>query len=265
MRDNGSTDGTPEAIRAAVPGVEVDAGDSNLGFAAGLNTLFNRSDARWFLSINSDAWPEPGAIETLVRTAERHPRAALVAPRLERPDGRLEHSTHRFPSLRLGIIAATGIDRLLEPAFGRRWLLENYWQHDEPRSVDWAVGAAWLVRRSAIADVGALDERFFMYVEDLDWCWRARHKGWEVRFEPAATVRHVGNASGSQAYGTGRTDQWLRNTFSFYSEIHGAPAALAFRALNIAAAARLYALARRRSDAEGRARWAAHLRASSRL
>ena len=264
VRDNASADGTAEAIRAAIPQAEVDAGDVNLGFAAGLNTLLARSDAPWFLALNSDAWPEPGAIATLVRAAEDHPGAALIAPRLERPDGALEHSTPRFPSLRFGAIAAFGANRWLGSDFARRWLIETYWLHDEPCTVDWAVGAAWLMRRSAIDDVGPLDERYFMYVEDLEWCWRANQRGWEVRFEPAAVVRHIGNASGEQAFGPKRTEAWLRNTYKFYGDVHGEAAALVFRGLNIVAAARLYSVARWRHNLDERSRWAQHLRASVR-
>jgi GT2 family glycosyltransferase len=101
-----------------------------------------------------------------------------------------------------------------------------------------------------------------MYVEDLEWCWRAQQQGWAVRFEPSALVRHVGNASGQRAYGRRRTQTWLRNTYRFYADVHGRPAALAFRALNVAAAARLYAMSRWRHDRPAQDRWADHFRAS---
>lgn len=264
IRDNASSDGSAGAIAAAFPEAEVDAGVTNLGFAAGVNTLLARSDAPWFLALNSDAWPEPKAISRLIETAEMHPGAAIVAPRVERPDGQLEHSTHRFPSLRFGAVVATGAYRWLGPAFGRRWFIETYWLHDEPCTVDWAVGAAWLMRRSAVEEVGPLDERYFMYVEDLEWCWRATKLGWEIRFDPSAVFKHVGNASGAQAYGRKRTETWLHNTYSFYSEAHGPTAAAAFRALNILAAGRLYLMARLTHRPNERERWVEHLRASLR-
>src|SRR6266702_2887491 len=89
VRDNGSSDATPELLKERVPEAEVDAGSENLGFAAGVNTLLGRSSAPWILLLNSDAWPEPGAIGRLVDAARAHPRAAAVAPRLERPGGTL--------------------------------------------------------------------------------------------------------------------------------------------------------------------------------
>ena len=191
VRDNGSTDGTPEAVSALVPEASLDAGEKNLGFAGGVNTLLRRSDAPWFFALNSDAWPEPGSIGRLVQAAEQRPKAAAVVPRLERPDGSLEHSTHPFPSPK--IAAVTMIDHRRLGRVGRRLLLEESWMHDEARVVDWAVGAAMLLRRSAVSSIGLFDERFFMYVEDLDWCWRAGQAGWEIWFEPTCIVRHVGN------------------------------------------------------------------------
>jgi GT2 family glycosyltransferase len=260
VRDNASSDGTAEAIAAAFPQVDVDAGDENLGFAAGMNTLLARSDAPWFLVLNSDAWPEPGAVEALVAAAGREPRAAIVAPRLVRPDGAVEESTHRFPSLRLAGVQASAAYRL--PGVGDRYLIPGYWRFDEHRDVDWVVGAAWLVRREALDDIGLLDERYFMYVEDLDWCWRASRRGWKVVFEPTAVVVHVGNASGAQKYAARRTATWLHNTYFFYREAHGALAAAAFRALNVAAAGRLWLLARARGNHRDAGRWAAHVRGS---
>jgi GT2 family glycosyltransferase len=260
VRDNASADGTPAALAASVPEADVEAGTENLGFAAGMNRLIRRSDASWFFLLNSDAWPEPGAIARLVAVAEEHPEAAAVAPRLLRPDGELEHSTHPFPSLRVAALTAWGTERL-DPERGDELMLVGPWAHDRPRRVDWAVGAALLVRREAIADVGLLDERFFMYVEDLEWCWRASRRGWAIRFDPDAVVVHVGNASGAQRYGDRRTRTYMTNTYRFYRREHGVVATTAYRALNLAGAGRRYLGARRRGDAGAAAYWRRELAA----
>jgi N-acetylglucosaminyl-diphospho-decaprenol L-rhamnosyltransferase len=262
VRDNGSTDGTAAAIAAAVPQAEVDAGAENIGFAAGVNTLLERSDAPWFFLLNSDAWPEPGALEILLAAAQREPRAAVVAPRLVGLDGTVEESTHRFPSLRLMLIQLSGAYRW--PGVGDRSLMPGYWRFDRQRVVDWVVGAAWLLRRDALIDVGQLDDRYVMYVEDLDWCWRAARHGWQIVFEPAAAVCHVGNVSGEQRYAAERTATWLHNTYFFYREVHGAVPAFAFRVLNIALAGRLWLAARLRRDHPSAGRWADHVRGSLR-
>ena len=253
--DNASSDDTPEAIRRAVPEVEVLTSDVNLGFAAGMNRLIAEGSAPWFLALNSDAWPEAGAIDRLLAEGEREPRAAAVAPRLLRPNGALEHSTHPFPSLRVAAVTAVGYQgRLLRP-LARRWLLNGVWAHDRPRTVDWAVGAALLMRRSALDEIGGFDERYFMYAEDLEWCWRAARAGWQVRFVPEAVVRHVGNASGAQSYGSRRSEAYYRNTYRFYRRHHSSAATVAYRLLNLLGAARLYAVNRIRGRPELAAFW----------
>ena len=262
VRDNGSTDGTPEAIATHLPEAELEASQDNVGFAAGMNSLLARSDAPWFLALNSDAWPEPGAIATLVTAGERWPDAAAVAPRLERPDGTLEHSTHPFPSIGLAALLATGAWRLLDDERLEALALEGHWDHDRSRAVDWAVGAALLMRRTAVEHIGGFDERFFMYAEDLEWCWRARRHGWDIRFEPSALVRHVGNASGTSTYGSRRTAAYMRNTYRFYRSEHGRLAAAAYRAMNLAGAGRRYTGSRLRRRPGEAAFWAEQLRAS---
>ena len=249
VRDNASVDGTPELLRKRVPEAEVDAGSENLGFAAGVNTLIARSTAPWLLLLNSDAWPEPGAIGRLLQAAQAQPRAAAVAPRLERPDGSLEHSTFPFPSLRIATIMAFARRRISHQR-ADELMLEDDWEHDRARPVDWAVGAALLLRREALLAVGGLDESFFMYVEDLEWCWRAARNGWEIWFEPSAVVRHVGNASGAQRYGERRTRIYMANTYRFYRREHGVVAAVAYRGLNLAGSSIRYLAARRAGDSD---------------
>src|SRR5437870_8483465 len=225
VRDNASSDDTVSVLASRVPEAVVDAGTQNLGFAAGVNTIVRRSTAPWIFLLNSDAWPEPGAIGALVRAARLRPRAAAVAARLERPDGTLEHSTFPFPSIRVAAIMAFR-RRSLSHGRAEELMLEGHWAHDRPRAVDWAVGAALLIRREALEEIGGFDERFFMYVEDVEWCCRAGRRGWEIWFEPAAVVRHVGNVSGRRRYGETRTKEYMRNTYAFYRREHGAAAAL---------------------------------------
>lgn len=260
IRDNGSTDGTPEAIRKRFPEVDIELGEENLGFAGGMKRLIARSDAPWFFPLNSDAWPEDGCLATLITAASEHPKAAAVAPLLLRPDGTLEHSTNPFPSPRVALIMATGSKRWIDRR-GDELFLEGVWMHDRTRVVDWAVGAALLMRREALADIGPFDDRFFMYVEDLEWCWRARQRGWEILFEPAAIVRHIGNVSGKARYGQRRTATYMANTYRFYAEEHGRTAMHVLRALNVTGAARgLAAATLARDDADARY-WRAMVRA----
>jgi N-acetylglucosaminyl-diphospho-decaprenol L-rhamnosyltransferase len=261
VHDNASSDGTAAEIAHRFPHADVDVSDRNLGFGAGMNRLLARSSAPWFLALNSDAWPEPGAIARMLEVGRANPTLGVVAPRLERPDGTFEHSIHPFPSLRVAAMVALGSYRRLWPRTSRRLALNGAWDHDEPRDVDWAVGAALLIRRTTIEAVGGFDESFFMYAEDLEWCWRVRQGGWSIRFEPSAVVRHVGNASGARTYGEHRTRAHIHNAHRFYRRVHGPASTAAYRSLSVAGCGRLYVLARLRGDAQARSEWAGHIRA----
>lgn len=258
VRDNGSTDGTVETLARVVPEAEVEAGSENLGFAAGVNRVLAKTNAPWVFLLNSDAWPEPGAIGRLIETARRHPKA-IVAPRLEYPDGGLQHSTHPFPRLRVAAVTAF-VPRRIGRRKGEEMMLEGFWMHDRPRRVDWAIGAALLVRREALDDIGLFDERFFMYVEDLEWCWRAGRRGWEIRFDPSAVVRHVGNASGVKDEGA-RARSYLLNTHRFYRREHGVLSSYVYRALNLFGTSLRYLGAGRRRDRSQMRFWRANIRA----
>lgn len=248
VRDNGSTDGTAAAIAEKLPEVDLDAGRENLGFAGGVNTILRRSSAPWVLLLNSDAWPEPGAIETLVEFAQARPAAAAVAPKLLRPDDTLEHSAWVFPSVRVTVGAALQPDRYT-------------WDHDAAKVVDWAVGAALLIRRQALDQIGLLDESLFMYAEDLDWCWRVRDAQWQVWFCPDAVVRHVGNASGDQMYGPRQAAAWIASAVKVYRRRNGAAAAAVWRLANAGASMVQRHRARRRGDAGRADYWSGQLRA----
>jgi hypothetical protein len=259
VRDNGSTDGTPDALRRWVPEAQVDHDGRNLGFAAGMNRLIRLSSAPWFLLLNPDAWPEPGAIATLVSASLDHPEAAAVAPLLRRPDGSLEHSALPFPSLSVSAVRSLGLSRVIPTHTAERMLLAPAWAHDRARCVDWAIGAALLVPRVAFQSVGLLDESFFMYAEDLEWCWRAHDRGWEIWFEPNAEVVHVGNASGAQAFGSRRTRAHLHNAYRVYRRRHGWLSTLLLRSLNLMAPARALVKATLRRDREQAIYWRTHL------
>jgi len=237
VHDNASSDGTPEALQEHVPEARLEISNYNMGFAQGMNRLIQRSDSPWFFALNSDAWPEPGAMGTLVKAAEEHPGSAAVAPLLLHPDSTLEHSTHPFPSISVA---------LLDLVDGRKWMprsvldkrfLEGAWGHDRARAVDWAVGAALLMRRAALDHLGGFDERYFMYMEDLEWCWRANRAGWEIRFEPAAIVRHVGNASGALRFREGRAALEAAHLRMFLREAHRPSWVTAYRVLTALSAA----------------------------
>ena len=260
--DNASTDGTAEALRSVAPDAVIIESDENVGFARAVNRLICHSDAPWFLALNSDAWPEPGAVGTMVETARSHPRAAAVAPKLLRPDGSLEHSTHPFPSLKLAAMDATGLRSLLPRSCAEALCLEGAWAHDRLRRVDWAVGAALLIRRDALERIGPFDERFFLYNEDLEWCYKARTCGFEVWFDPAPVVRHVGNVSGAKRFGKRRAALDFANLRVFLDETLGCRQATFYRALQTVALSRRYLWAVLYGASDERAHWRLQLEAA---
>jgi N-acetylglucosaminyl-diphospho-decaprenol L-rhamnosyltransferase len=192
--DHGSTDGTLAFVRERFPAVRV-IEQANRGYGAGLNAGLRVAPGRYVLIVNSDAWAVADAVERLVRFADEHPDAAVVGPRLSNPDGSLQRSVRGFPTLwRL----ATEYFFLRKLAPRSRLLNAFYaggFDHDEPREVEWLMGACLLVRREAIDQVGLFDEEFFLFSEETDWLYRFRLAGWKVWFLPEAEFVHVGAAT----------------------------------------------------------------------
>ena len=233
--DNASEDGSADAVAERFPQVTLVRNRTNLGYAQAANQGLQCGKAPWVLLLNPDTVVPPEALARLVSRLRGLPGHAMVVPRLVGEDGRPQHSVYPLPSLGLSLLLATGAKRLLSPERRSRLLLEGAWQSDEERDVPWAIGAAMLVRRSAIARVGGLDESFFVYAEDLEWCDRFRSAGYGMRFIPEVSVTHLGNRSGVQRFGPRRTEEYLRNTVRFLQRRHGRSWAAAWVVVNGAA------------------------------
>jgi GT2 family glycosyltransferase len=192
--DHGSSDGTVTFVRERFPDVEV-VEQENRGLAYGWNTGITRTSGRYVLLLNSDAWLDDGALEQLSAFADAHPDAAVVGPRLRYPDGRLQRSVRGFPTLwRL----ATEFFYLRKLAPGTEAFNAFYaggFDHTSVREAEVLMGAVWLVRRAAIAEVGPADDAFFLFSEETDWAYRFRQAGWKVVFLPDAGATHVYAAS----------------------------------------------------------------------
>jgi len=192
--DNGSGDGTVGFVRERFPRVRL-VEQGNLGLAAAWNRGIEATSARYVLILNADAWLTDGSLERLVAFADSRPEAAVVGPRLLNTDGTLQRSVRGFPSVwRL----ATEYFFLRKLAPRSRALNAFYaggFDHDSVREADFVTGACMLVRREAIEQVGPLDEAFFLFSEETDWCYRFHEAGWSVLFYPGAECIHVGGAS----------------------------------------------------------------------
>jgi len=194
--DQQSLDGSPEMVEAEFPEARLVRQAPNLGFAGGNNVAYRHATGRYFLLLNSDTVVAPGWLTELIRYADAHPRAGLIGPKLLNPDGTLQYSCRRFPTLAAGIFRHTPLERF-EPKgrFTGDYLMRE-WDHESPREVDWLSGACLLARREMIDQIGGLDDGYFMYFEDVDWSYRAHEAGWEVHYTPAPAVLHeVGRSS----------------------------------------------------------------------
>ncbi len=192
--DNASTDATVSVVRERFPDVQL-VEQANRGLAAGWNVGLARGTGRYFLILNADAWLTDGALAALVAFADQHPEAAVVGPRLSNTDGSLQRSVRGFPTL-WRLATEYLFLRKLAP---RTQLLNAFYaggfEHDEVREAEFVMGACLLVRREAVEQVGPLDESFFLFSEETDWCYRFRAAGWKVLFFPGTECVHVGGAS----------------------------------------------------------------------
>lgn len=193
--DNASSDGSVEAIREQCPWVNVIASPKNLGFGAGNNLGLKIAQGDYFLLINTDALPHPGATRTLIEYLKNHPKTAVVGPKLLNADGSTQQSCFRFPSPTRAWMENLWISSV----FRRISFVDDYrgWAHDQERAVDFVIGACILVRKSVYNKIGGFDERFFMYAEESDWMFRMHQAGWTISFTPTAVVTHLGGASGA--------------------------------------------------------------------
>lgn len=189
--DNASTDGSQEAVKALFPEARLIGRSTNTGFAAANNTGIRESKGRYIFLVNSDINIIPGCIWRVVRYLDKNRGAGLVGPRVLNADGTLQLSCRRAPSLGRNLLAALGFESI------RKDLL--YHPHDRTREVDVLSGCFLAARREAVEEAGLLDERFFFYAEDKDWCKRLKAAGWKIIYLPEAEVVHYGGKSSANA------------------------------------------------------------------
>ncbi len=201
--DNGSTDDTLSWLQAHHPEVHVLANSANRGFAAANNQALVWAQGRYFLLLNTDTVPLPGSLAALVEYLECHPEVGIAGASLLNPDGTPQGCAADFPTLWTELVLLLG-------PIAHRFLGPDFPYHppaEAPRRVDWVSGASLLIRREVVEAVGGLDEGYFMYGEEVDWCWRARQAGWEVAIVPQARVIHLGGATARRMDGLRR--RWL--------------------------------------------------------
>lgn len=210
--DNASTDLSLDRVLSKFPKIKIVRNAENVGFAKAGNQGIRLSHGEYVLLINNDAAVYPGAIGSLVQIMERDHRVGIVGPRLRNPDGTVQYSYGRFPSV-FRFLTELGVPKS-----------ERYYQrsgYECVHEVDWLTGACLLLRRSMLDDIGLLDERFFFNYEDVDLCRRAQAHGWLRVYVPDADVFHHKGRSSLQPEIRERILLEKRRSQLFYYRKHG--------------------------------------------
>jgi N-acetylglucosaminyl-diphospho-decaprenol L-rhamnosyltransferase len=194
--DNASTDRTVDIVRASTHSTRLLTMDRNRGFAAAANAGASVASGEFLLFFNPDAEMLPGSLDALAQYMNRHPEAAVAGPRFVAPDGSPQDGAFSYPTLLM-----TWLEFFHRPArlLNTRWNGRLTSSDGHPILVDHPLGACMLVRKTAWSEAGPLDERFFLYCEEVDWCMRARKHGWVITHVPSAVVAHQGGASAAAA------------------------------------------------------------------
>ncbi len=228
--DNASVDGSADRA-AGRDDIVLVRSATNDGFTVANNAAIRRSRGEFVLMLNPDAELTPGALGVLMRTMREHPRTGAVGPRLVYPDGRFQRWTAgREPGVLPMLAFVTGADRVADRVTAPSGL---FLAHDVARPLrpDWLCDAALLLRRTALDQVGLLDEGFFAFMEDVDLCRRLRESGWAVRYEPSATCIHVTGGSAPTKAAAKRPDYAVINLVRYHARTSSRPRHAAFLAV----------------------------------
>jgi GT2 family glycosyltransferase len=224
--DNCSKDGSVEEVQKNFPQVKLIINQVNVGFAKANNQAIVNTAGEYFLLLNSDTKALPGALDLMVDYMGQNRKVGALGCKLLNEDFSLQGSCRHFPTLLVLSFQLYGLNALFPRSrlFGRYPM--SYWDHNQIRKVDWISGACLLLRREAIDQVGLLDENYFMYSEDTDWCYRINRAGWDVVFLPEAKVIHFGGASAQLSnrgvfYDNTLTYDLYRSLFYYFKKFHG--------------------------------------------
>jgi GT2 family glycosyltransferase len=226
--DNASEDGSVQLVQAEFPQARVIANHHNAGFAAANNQAIAQARGQVLFLLNPDAYLLPGALAGLVRFLRDHPEAAVAGPNVLNPDGSWQAAAFRFATLWDLFCEAVFLSVLWprSPLFARKEL--GGFQRDAVREVDWVQGCALAARRDVWDAVGPFDEGYWMYVEELDWCRRAKAMGYRIFFTPDAQVVHYGKRSVARAKAS-VLPLGFRSHFRYYNKFDGRAKEMAVR------------------------------------
>jgi GT2 family glycosyltransferase len=229
--DNASADGSPEMVCERFPQVRLIKNRENVGFARANNQAIRESRGGYLLLLNSDTVVLPEALSQMVDFMDCHPDGGAIGPKLINPDGSFQASYADFPTLLTESLQAFGL---------AKWLYGPYYPSPPPRpdelarTVDWVAGACLMVRREVADAVGLLDEGYWMYTEETDWCYRIDQAGWNVYYLPESKIVHFGGASSSKRRPE-MVAQLYRSKLHFFGKYRGFLQTTALKAVIVCA------------------------------
>ncbi len=217
--DNNSSDGTLEVVRLH-PRVKVVSNARNLGYAKAVNIGLKEAKNEYCLVLNPDIVAIPGSIEIMLDYMIKHPKTGIVGCKLLNEDGTLQYSVRRFLDLRTYLYRFTPLRGLMAGSAIERYYLMQDWDHNDNRLVDWVLGGCMMIRRSALSEVGYLDEEFFLYFEDVDICCRMWEKNWQVAYVAEAAMFHKHMRTSANKLFNRATREHFKSLFLFIKK-HG--------------------------------------------
>jgi GT2 family glycosyltransferase len=215
--DNASTDGTREMLQLDFPAVQVITNDHNTGFTAPMNQALRRGSGRYRMQLNPDTIVHPGAFNALVEFMDSHPQVGICGPKVLNADGSLQKSCRRGDSRPWAVFTYfLGLSRLFPHSklFGGYHL--NHLPEDSINPVDGVAGSCMLIRREVVDQIGYLDECYFAFQEDADYCFQARQAGWQVFYVPTAQITHIGGQGGTRVQPYRSIYEWHRSYWLYY-------------------------------------------------
>jgi hypothetical protein len=213
--DNGSRDGTGTRVREKFPGVHLIENSDNFGFAAATNQGIRRSSGRYILLLNPDTQLREGAIEGLRSFMDSRPEAGVAGAQLLNDDGSKQNSIANFPSLATELLNKALLRFLFPKKFPGKE--RNY---TEPVEVDSVIGACMMVRRQAVEQVGLLDESYFLFLEETEWCYRMKRAGWKIFHVPRVRIFHFQGKSAGKDEKRAKVE-YHRSRYLFFKKIKG--------------------------------------------
>jgi GT2 family glycosyltransferase len=190
--DNNSSDGSADMVACAFPSVLLIRNATNCGFAAANNVAIRQASGRCLLLLNPDTLVEPTSIETLFRFLIAHPDIGICGPRVVNPDGSVQSCGYLYPTLMSEIRQSRNVGPFIQKFLGPS---PDLGPRVAPTDVEWVDGCCLMIRREVVDMIGPLDEQYFMYAEELDWCFNARRKGWRIVANPHTSIIHYGGQS----------------------------------------------------------------------